>query len=375
MKRISFVLFALALIAGVATAQDLEQKVQIHGFATQGFLYSSDNNYLSANTSDGSPRWSDAAISFGSSLSDNLRIGVQLHFYQLGEFGGQNVAIDWASGDYRVNDKLGFRGGKVKTVYGLFNDSQDVDSVHLWSLLPEPFYAPDNKSFNLSHWGGDVYGTLNLGRKIGKLSYTAFGGERSLDLNGGYMKQLTDSGVPFTTAPSGNVFGGDLRWRTAVKGLVLGASIASTNVAGTSPAGALNINKSVSPVFYGKYEKGKFFVGGEYKRFPYSGTLTAGPYTLPEAYDQHSWYVMTSYRVLPKLSLGTYYTRSEDRASNTSSAGNYFRDLTVSSRYDFNQYFYAKAEGHFINGRGLGFYGPNKDPRTNLVALKIGFVF
>lgn len=375
MKRILLVLFALAIAAGVATAQDSEERVQIHGFATQGFLYSSANNYLSANTSDGSARWSDAAISFGSSLSDKLRIGVQLHFYQLGEFGAQNVGIDWASGDYKVNDRIGFRAGKVKTVYGLFNDSQDVDSVHIWSLLPEPFYAPDNKSFNLSHWGGDVYGTLNLGSKLGKLSYTAFGGERSLDLNGGYVKQLTDAGIPFTTAPAGEVFGGDLRWRAPVKGLVLGASIASTNVQGTSTAGAININKSVSPDFYAKYEKGKFFVGGEYKRFPYSGTLTYGDFPVPQGYDQHSWYVMTSYHVLPKLSLGTYYTQSEDRSGDTSHVGNYFKDWTISSRYDFNQYFYAKAEGHFIDGRGLGFYGNNNDPKTKLMALKVGFVF
>jgi hypothetical protein len=375
MKRIMSVFLALVLVTGFAIAQDLDQKVQIHGFATQGFMYSSANNYLSAKTSEGSPRWSDAAISFGSSLSDNLRIGVQVHFYQLGEFGGQNVGVDWASGDYKVNDKFGFRAGKVKTVYGLFNDSQDVDSVHLWSLLPEPFYAPDNKSFNLSHWGGDIYGTLNLGRKGGKISYTAFGGERSLDLNGGYVMQLTNAGIPFTTAPSGEVYGGDLRWRPAVKGLTVGTSISSTSLDGNSTAGGIHIKKSVAPVFYARYEKGRFFAGGEYKRFPYTGTLMYGSIPVPQNQDQRAWYAMVSYRVHPKLQLGTYYAHSEDRSGNTSSVGNYYKDWTVSSRYDFNQYFYAKAEGHFINGRGLGFYGSNPDPNTRLMALKVGFVF
>ncbi len=49
------------------------------------------------------------------SVSPALRVGIQLHTYQLGDLGGSNIQVDWASGDYRLNDYLGFRGGKVKT--------------------------------------------------------------------------------------------------------------------------------------------------------------------------------------------------------------------------------------------------------------------
>src|SRR2546425_452596 len=73
---------------------------------------------------------------------------IQLHMYQLGDLGGSNIQVDWASGDYKLNDYLGFRAGKVKTVLGLFNDSQDVDAIHLWILLPQSMYPTDNKSFN-----------------------------------------------------------------------------------------------------------------------------------------------------------------------------------------------------------------------------------
>ena len=117
-------------------AQDLAG-IEIHGFATQGFLYSSHNNYLTMESSSGSPQWTDGAVSFTDSLTDSLRVGIQLHMFQLGQLGEPDIRVDWASGDYKLNEYLGFRAGKVKTVEGLFNDSQDVDAVFLWILLPQ----------------------------------------------------------------------------------------------------------------------------------------------------------------------------------------------------------------------------------------------
>jgi len=102
-------------------AQDLAGTgIVVHAYVSQGFLFSSNNNYVSLKSSEGSPQWTDAAVNISDSLADNLRVGLQLHMYQLGEFGGSNIQVDWASGDYRVNDHFGIRAGKVKTVWGLF---------------------------------------------------------------------------------------------------------------------------------------------------------------------------------------------------------------------------------------------------------------
>ncbi|MGA3091113.1 MAG: hypothetical protein ABSD75_21095 [Terriglobales bacterium] len=59
-------------------------------------------------SSTGSLQWTDGAVSLTDSLTDKLRVGIQLHMYQLGQLGGPNIHVDWASGDYRVNDHLGF---------------------------------------------------------------------------------------------------------------------------------------------------------------------------------------------------------------------------------------------------------------------------
>src|SRR5579872_4120120 len=229
--------FLLAcLLAPGLRAQNLAG-IEIHGFATQGFLYSSHNNYLTMNSSSGSLQWTEGAVSVTDSLSDNLRVGIQLRMYQLGQLGGPDLQIDWASGDYRVNDYFGIRAGKVKTVIGLFNDSQDVDALFLWTLLPQGVYPVDNEGYFLSHLGGKVYGYLPLGGRGGRLRYDGFAGESYVPLHGGFVKQAADVGLVFGAAPAGKTYGGDLRWVTPLTGLTLGASANVQAMDGRAPGG------------------------------------------------------------------------------------------------------------------------------------------
>src|SRR5436189_1029365 len=69
--------------------------VQIHGFASQGFTYSNDNNYLTMKTSEGSFVFTGA------------------------------------------------RAGKVKTTLGLYTDTQDMEFLHTWAILPQSLYPLD----------------------------------------------------------------------------------------------------------------------------------------------------------------------------------------------------------------------------------------
>jgi hypothetical protein len=218
-RLLSVAVLTCVLSAGLQ-GQDL-YSLQIHGFVTQGFLFSTENNYLTMRSSSGSWQWTEGALSLNDAVSDNIRVGIQLHMYQMGQIGGPNVLIDWVSGDYRLNDDLGVRGGKSKVPLGLFNESQDVDSLFLWTLLPQSNYPDDNRDFDLAILGGEVYGSIPLGDR-GRLSYRGYAGENRLDANGGYMRSLAQYGFTFPDTPSGKAFGGDLRWATPFRGFVLG---------------------------------------------------------------------------------------------------------------------------------------------------------
>jgi hypothetical protein len=380
MYRRLLVLLFVCSIAFPVFAQDLSN-IQIHGYATQGLLYSSNNNYFTTRSMNGSVQWTEGAISFSDSLTDKLRVGIQLHIYELGQLGGPQIDVDWVSGDYRVTRYLGFRAGKVKTRVGLFNDSQDVDAVHLWALLPESMYQTDNKSFLLSHYGFDMYGSVNLGETAGKVSYTGFAGYRDLDLHGGYINLLRQPplSMVFPTAPSGSIYGGDIRWQVPVKGLTIGMSALVSRADGTAPGGRLTVPGNLLLAYYGQYEKGKFYAAAEYRRNPFNGSIATPFFTAPFVEDTRAWYVMTSYRALAKLQVGTYYSHYIDKTKDTTLPANYSKDWTLSGRYDFNQYFYAKVEGHFVHGTAFNFYSvtnPNGyKTNSNLLAAKVGFDF
>jgi hypothetical protein len=377
LRRLPLFLF-VCIFTGSLHAQDLAG-IEIHGYVTQGFLYSSHNNYLTMQSSSGSLAWTDGAVGVTDSLTDNLRVGIQLHMYQLGELGGPNVQVDWASGDYRVNDRLGFRVGKVKTPLGLFNDSQDVDAVFLWILLPQSSYPVDNKSFYLSHMGGEVYGNLALGARAGNLRYRGYAGQAILDLTGGYLKLAADEGLVFASAPGGKVYGGDLRWEAPLKGLTLGSSALVQAVDGKAPGGSEHIAPFFVDAEYAQFEKGKFYFAGEYRRSPLNVILTFGPAVIPIPLDVRSWFALGSYRLAKKFQVGAYYSHYVNKALDTSLPANYSKDWVVSGRYDFNPYFYGKIEGHFLHGTGLGYYESTNSnalkPNSNMLAAKIGFSF
>jgi|ERR1035438_2047447 hypothetical protein len=374
MARAMALFLLIGICAGNSSAQDLAG-IAVHGFVTQGFLYSSNNNYLTMKSSEGSAQWTDGAVSISDALSDKLRVGIQVHMYQLGDLGGDHLQVDWASGDYRVNDHFGIRAGKVKTVFGLFNDFQDVDAIFLWVLLPQSAYPTSNKGFLLGHFGGELYGGLSLGKR----QYNGYAGEATLDLNGGYIKLFTDSGIFFTTAPAGKVYGGDLRWESPLKGLTVGSSANVLALDGSAPQGSMHLAPSFFNAQYVQFTRGKLYFAGEYRRTPFDTIVTVGPFVIHNPFDARSWYAMGSYRVTKKVQAGSYYSHYVNKSFDTHLPSNYSKDWVVSGRFDFNDYFYAKIEGHFLHGTGLGYFAstnPNGlHPNSNMLAAKIGFSF
>src|SRR5580698_6687987 len=193
---------ALGMCGGSLHAQSLEDlNVQIHGYATQGFLYTTQNNIFYANSSDGSPAWTEAVVNLTAQPGEKLRFGVQARYQLLGSTGNA-ITLDWAAADYRVNDRFGVRFGKVKTPWGLFNETQDIDPSYMWALLPQSIYDITTRNADLSHNGAVVYGRMKLGQSAGKLEYRAWGGEAVIPTSDGQFADVIASGHgpldPFT---------------------------------------------------------------------------------------------------------------------------------------------------------------------------------
>ena len=394
MKKFLIAAMMMAFGMASASAQSLEDlNLQIHGYATQGLLYTTQNNILTTGSSDGSPAWSEAVINVGTQPISKLRIGVQARYFLLGNLGNA-ITLDWASADYKENDHFGVRFGKVKTPSSLFNETQDIDPSYIWSLMPQGIYPIVSRNSLLAHYGGVVYGSFALGQKLGKLEYRGWGGERVIGSSDGYLLADAEKGIVAPNGVSGTTYGAGLRWKTPLPGLTAGTALAENNTKtgsitdtranGMAYTGNMVRTGFFSPDFFAQYEKNRVMVAAEFARKPYSEilTLTSGPAPIPAipttTTDQRLWYAMASYRVTDKFSAGMYHSQYFNRAA-ALGPGRFSKDWALSCRYDFNQFVYAKAEQHFIDGTAVGYdktLNPNGlKPDTRLTILKIGVSF
>lgn len=399
--------FSLALAASLsnlpAFAQFViaERPVQVHGFFSQGFAYSNVNNFLTMPTSKGSFEFTDGGVNVSVDLSSKFRVGAQAYSRNIGKLGEGRVNLDWASGDYRFSDWLSVRAGKVKTVLGLYNDNQDTQFIHTWAILPQSIYPLDLREISLAHVGGDLYGNLSS-QRFGQLSYTAYAGKLSDDRKGGYRYGIEATGVSVKRI-TGRVAGGDLRWTTPVKGLLLGASYLAASMDlpditnGLNSGGEIKLYKDHRPVFYSQYARGNLRLEAEYSREIQNLSLTGVTHTAGFAvthveYDRRAWYAAAAYRLSKHLELGTYHSRffpDADKALQLGifvlpDAARHVFDQVITGRIDINRYCDFKVEGHFIDGYGdlgsfRGFYPQDNPqgvaPKTNLLVLRLGLNF
>ncbi|HZC25330.1 MAG TPA: hypothetical protein VE866_18500, partial [Candidatus Binatia bacterium] len=305
----------------------------------------------------------------------------------------------------RFTQWFGVRAGKVKTTLGLFNDSQDLDSLHVFALLPQGVYPTDLRDTSIAHTGVDIYGRVPLRRQFGELSFTAYAGHRSDSIYSGYPYLLRQWGF-YVQSVTGPQYGGDLRWDTPVKGLTIGLSrmnqdgaakgfLTNTIIPVPAPIPYQTTSKQYwTNQLYGEYRWGKLRVGSEFKRVFYVVPILPGS---GFSSDMRAWYVSGSYRLNKHLTVGSYYSRYTEinlttgmmsaiiqTQTNTSLPGNHVYDTVLAARFDLNRFVYAKIEGHFMDGYGIGPYPngfyPQQNPNgfdrsTNALVIKSGFHF
>jgi hypothetical protein len=385
-----------------------DRNVQVHGFGTQGYVKTDQNNWLTMNTANGgSGEFTDFGANATVPLFDKFRVGAQIYEHNVGQLGKWHPQLDWASGDYKFKSWLGFRAGKVKTVMGLYNDTQDMDSLHTFALLPQGIYPIDMRDATLAHLGGDLYGTIKPVKKLGSFEYTTYGGDRRDSIYGGYPYNLQIHGIS-TQKYGGPVVGGDLRWNTPLKGLTVGSSYVYEMITGSgllNPSIALggpNIetpykewsNNDFMNQYYGTWSSrsGKLRLDSEYRRYWRDQEIFSGAFRVTT--DVRPWYVAASYQITPRLAVGGYYSRftiggsidvpGQSFAASVSDPSRHLDDKVVAARFDLTKYWYAKVEGHFVNGYG-GFYYPDGfypavnpngvQATTNGVVLRTGMYF
>ena len=164
-------------------SQSFRDNLRINGFLSQAYIVSTENDFLVSDSKDGSLELNEAGLAISSQVSPKLRIGMQIFGRDFGDFGDNAVNIDWAFADYRFRDQLGFRFGKVKLPFGLYNDGRDTDFLRPTVFLPQSVYDEHYRPYYLAYQGAGIYGNVPLGTFVGSLDYNLYYGSQNLDRN------------------------------------------------------------------------------------------------------------------------------------------------------------------------------------------------
>lgn len=387
---------ALALL-GLATAANAAasvtwKNIQFGGFASQGWLYSSDNNLPTANKG-GTWDFRELGLNASTTVGSRLRIGAQAFAQSFGEIGEDNVLLDWAIADYSFHPAFGLRAGRIKYPKGLYGEALDLDALRPFVFLPMAVYNPVLRDFNASFDGGMVYGSVPV--RGGSLDYKVFAGRIPMSPSKGVAEFVNNEG--FMVAPGvrdlemDSVMGGQLTWNTPADGLKFVYSYSEfREFTGKGPFAyypaidfVLGIDRLRWHTVSAEYTWKNWVFASEWQRCTGDVGYSAQPIVPPtvDPFGWDGWYVSAACRVHPKLELGTYYGSLENGGLEAGRSSNQ-RDLAVSARYDLNDHVIFKLEAHYVDGAYQTFNTPRiPNPPATLsddnviVAFKTTFMF
>lgn len=357
----------IGLGSGAAEAQEEPSSLQIHGFVSQGYIKSSQNNYLGPSArKQGSFDFTEVGINVTQPLGDKLRIGLQIFARDLGPRGNYTPQLDWYYVDYRFFDWLGVRVGKTKLPWGLYNEANDVDAGRVPILLPQSLYPVANRESLFAQTGGELYGVVPLGG-AGKIEYRLYGG--TIFVN---TADASDALKGFEVPYEG---GGRVMWRPPLEGLQLGTSAqavrfefdfaptpderAQYESRGLLPPGStgevsawLDAKLWVASI---EYQRERLLLAAEYGRtYARYGTNLAAPQL---KIVNEGGYALASYQVASWFTPGVYYSAFFPDVHDGGRPGTPLRgraafqhDVALTLRYDLTANWLVKLEGHFMHG-------------------------
>lgn len=222
-----------------------ENPVNIHGFIAQGYLKTSANNII-ADSEDGTFQLNEMGINFTNEPMDKLRIGMQFFARDFGNIGNDDIILDWAFADYRLHDKFGIRGGKVKSPVGLYQEVRDVDMLRTSITLSTAVYDENLRDTANSIQGVGIYGDINTDR-FGSFTYQAIAGTNNVPGDGGTALFLGSDMVNISNVNMKEILNLALLWNDPTGMLRLSQTAWFSDI---EAEGVLQSNSSIKVNYY-----------------------------------------------------------------------------------------------------------------------------
>ncbi|MEJ0091170.1 MAG: hypothetical protein WDM80_15680 [Limisphaerales bacterium] len=341
--------------------------LDFHGFVSQGFMVTSEYNYLADNTKSGSFEFFEAGLNVSMNPLPRTHITAQGFMYDVGDSGNYQPFLDYASIEYTFSDYIGVRGGRIRKPSGIYNHIQDVDLARTYVLLPQGIYDARWRDFTTSVDGGEFFGNIPLS-KAGDLSYEVYAGFLNIATDSGVANFINNRlmGGYVTSFDPATEVGSQIWWNTPINGLRFGAAFGYAfnfnydfrEPTGAPPPFASSISlraKSSLPVqqYSAEYLWKNWTFQAEYYNVQVSQDTTSPFGTTHSFVPQEAWYGGAAYRFNKWLEAGGYYTEFYTGAPATVSSDSSQKDAALSFRFDPTDWWIIKVEGHVIRGTAL----------------------
>ncbi|MGH8565564.1 MAG: hypothetical protein ACREXW_16325 [Gammaproteobacteria bacterium] len=338
---------------------------QVHGFASQSYFLTSDNNLFGdSDEEEGSLDFTETGLNVSWVPLPALQIAAQGLFRRAGEGHEHDFELDYGLVDYSViatvNGQFGLRLGRIKNPLGLYNDTRDVAFTRPSILLPQSIYFDRTRKFALSADGAQLYGGYqsawgNWTAQVGPVFPQVGDRDTELALFGG-------RDLPGELDNDLSLIG---RLTYEISGLRLALTAVDANIdydPAVPPPGDLAAGEiEFQPwIFSAQYSTEDWTFTGEYaeRRFEFQGF---GPGIPDQEFDGESYYIQAAYRFHPKWELMARYdalfTDRNDRdglkfKARTGAPANtrFGKDWTVGMRFDLTPSIMLRAEYHHVNG-------------------------
>lgn len=407
---------------------DSLSQIQLHGFISQGFVWSKTHNFLFDDMDHGSFEFNELGITISKQIDDNIHLGLQLFSRDQGNIGNNEVVVDWAYADYHLIDSLGFRVGKLKMPLGLYNDTRDIDILRTSIFLPQSAYLEYYRDVLSGLHGVGFYGSLpfDWGSDI---TYQIQTGTLKIDSNGGVTTLLRNEAnidsYPLMEIDSYTV-------DNCINGLMIfspypGIRLASSFIKTSTKVDAI-LSPDLSRIFADDYTYAQLYYKGlidtetaiqdriqkgtlamfagyplesevddvlaymhsiefnidrllvmiEYYHYTYRISIEI-PEILKIYNDKfftEGYYANVVYRFNEFMETGLYYSclydngwdKAGDRFANKGENRyqTFLKDLALSMRFDINQNWTFKIENHWMDGTAFLMHINNPERRKNL---------
>ncbi len=343
---------------------ELPWGLQIHGFASQSYITTSDNDVFGNSDKGGSFGFTELGLNASLRPLPRLQISAQMLSRRAGKGNTLTPRLDYAFLDYRIFSQevhqFGIRIGRLKNPFGFYNDTRDVAFTRPSILLPQSIYFDRTRNLGLSSDQVQFYGETSL-PNIGNFSFQ-FGINRPIVDDRDTILSLVPGG-PGKLSPDVSLIGRGLyessnkQFRLAISGIWLNIDY---DPAEKDPLSSGSIK--FSPIYISaQYNAERWSLTSEYalRHFKFKNFGHPGFDSL-DFYGE-SFYFQGTYRFYPKweavLRYDLLFTDRKDRKGKRNAAltGNpahsrFAKDLTVGLRWNISPELMLRAEYHRING-------------------------